>query len=116
MGVMQLEVAWVVEITKLVDCVGNKEDPMIQIVRMHQNSINSEILQTARCFRTELQRGTRQIQDSIAEKTEERWRVKKMSGQMPSNLDEKLVVSEQSYRWLKFGDIQGETESTIVGA
>ena len=23
---------------------------------------------------------------------------------------------EQSYRWLKFGDIKGETESTIVAA
>jgi hypothetical protein len=26
------------------------------------------------------------------------------------------VDNEQSYRWLKFGDIQGETESTIVAA
>jgi hypothetical protein len=24
------------------------------------------------------------------------------------------VDKEQSYRWLKFGDIKGETESTIV--
>jgi hypothetical protein len=31
-------------------------------------------------------------------------------------LDEKLVDKEQSYRWLKFGDIKGETESTIVAA
>jgi predicted restriction endonuclease len=29
---------------------------------------------------------------------------------------EKLVYKEQSYRWLKFGDIKGETESTIVTA
>jgi hypothetical protein len=27
---------------------------------------------------------------------------------MPSNLEEKLVVNEQSYRWSKFGDIKGE--------
>jgi hypothetical protein len=27
------------------------------------------VLQTARCLKTELQRGTRQIKDSIAEKT-----------------------------------------------
>jgi hypothetical protein len=26
------------------------------------------------------------------------------------------VDKEQSYRWLKFGDIKGETESTIVSA
>ena len=35
---------------------------------------------------------------------------------MPCNLDEKLVDIEQSYRWLKSGDIKGETESTIVAA
>jgi len=32
------------------------------------------------------------------------------------NLDEKLVEIEQSYRWLKSGDIKGETESTVVTA
>jgi hypothetical protein len=37
-----------------------------------------------------------------------------MHGQFPRSLDEKLVDEEQSYRWLKFGDIKGETESTIV--
>jgi len=39
-----------------------------------------------------------------------------MHGQLPSNLDEKLVDIEQSYRWLKSDDIKGETESTIVAA
>jgi len=39
-----------------------------------------------------------------------------MHGQFPHNLDEKLVDIEQSYRWLKSGDIKGETESTIVAA
>ena len=37
-----------------------------------------------------------------------------MHGQLPRNLDEKLVDIEQSYRWLKSGDIKGETESTTV--
>ena len=41
---------------------------------------------------------------------------KRMHGQLPRNLDEKLVDIEQSYRWLKSGDIKGETESTIVSA
>jgi len=41
---------------------------------------------------------------------------KKMHGQLPLNLDEKLVDIEQPYRWLKSGDIKGETESTIVAA
>ena len=35
---------------------------------------------------------------------------------MPRNLDEKLVDIEQSYRWLKSGDIKGETESKILTA
>ena len=42
--------------------------------------------------------------------------VKSVHGQLPRNLDEKLVDIEQSYRWLKSGDIKGETESTIVAA
>ena len=37
-----------------------------------------------------------------------------MHGQLPRNLDEKLVDVEQSYRWLKSGDIKVETESTIM--
>jgi len=37
-----------------------------------------------------------------------------MHGQLPRNLDERLADIEQSYRWLKSGDIKGETESTIV--
>jgi hypothetical protein len=39
-----------------------------------------------------------------------------MHGQMPRSLDEKLVDIEQSYRWLKYGDIKGEAESTIEAA
>jgi len=39
-----------------------------------------------------------------------------MHGQLPHNLDKKLVNIEQSYRWLKSGDIKGEKGSTIVAA
>jgi hypothetical protein len=39
-----------------------------------------------------------------------------MHGQLPRSLDEKLVDIEQSYRWLKYDDIKGETESKIVAA
>jgi hypothetical protein len=39
---------------------------------------------------------------------------KRMHEQLPRNLDEKLVDIEQGYRWLKSGDIEVETESTIV--
>jgi hypothetical protein len=53
------------------------------------------MVQTARSLKRGLQKGTRQIKDSIAEKTNERWRGKMMHGQFPRNLDEKL--NEQSY-------------------
>jgi len=56
------------------------------------------------------------MKDRIAEKTKEIWHGKGMHGQLPRNLDEKLVDIEQSYRWLKSGDIKGETESTVVAA
>jgi hypothetical protein len=71
------------------------------------------MLQTARCLKREVQRETRKIKDNIAEKTKEIWQWKIMHGQLPHNLDERLVDIEESYRWLKSGDIKGETESTI---
>jgi len=55
------------------------------------------MLQTARCLKTEVQKETRKMEDNIAEKTEERWHGKRMRGQLPRNLDEKLVDFEQSY-------------------
>ena len=67
---MQLE-AHTIEITKLVEYIDSKEYPLIQIVRKHQHKMNSAMLQTARCLMTELQRGTRQISDSVVEKTKE---------------------------------------------
>jgi len=51
-----------------------------------------------------------------SEENKRRWRGKRMHGQLPCNLDVKMVDIEQSYRWLKSGDIKGETESTIVAA
>jgi hypothetical protein len=39
-----------------------------------------------------------------------------MHGKLPRNLNEKLVDNEQSYRWLKFGDIKRAAESTKVAA
>jgi len=74
------------------------------------------MLQTARCLKTEVQRETKKIKNNIAEKTKERWQGKRMHRQLPRNLDEKLMDIVQSYHWLKFGDIKGEIESTIVAA
>jgi len=69
---MQLEAAHAVEITKLVEYVDKKEDPPIQVVRTHQHNTNSAVLETARCLKIEVQRETRTMKDSIAEKTKER--------------------------------------------
>jgi len=69
---MQLEEAHAVEITKLVEYVDRKEDPLIQVVRTHQRNTDSAVLQTARCLRTEVQTETRKMKESIAEKTKER--------------------------------------------
>jgi len=96
--------------------VDRKEDPLIQVVRTHQHNTDSAVLQTARCLKTEVQNETRKMKDSIAEKIKERWHGKRVHGQLPCNLNEKLVDIEQSYRWLKSGDMKGETESKIVAA
>jgi hypothetical protein len=88
-GLTQLEEAYKTEITKLVEYVDSTEDPLIHSVRTHQNNTKSAAVQTARSFRTELQKGTRQIKDSIADKTKERWRRKRTHGQFPRSKIEK---------------------------
>ena len=65
---MHLEADHAVEITKLVEYVVRKEDPLIQAVRTHQRNTDSAVLQTARCLKTEVQGETRNMKDSIAEK------------------------------------------------
>jgi len=71
-GLMQLEAAHAVEITKLVEYVDRKEDPLIQVARTHQHNTDSAVLQTARCLKTEIQKETRKMKDNIGEKTKER--------------------------------------------
>jgi hypothetical protein len=115
-GLMQLEGAHAVEITKLVEYLDKKEDPLIQVVRTHQHNTDSAVLQTARRLKTEVLRETRNMKDSIAEKTKEIWHGKRMHGQLSLKLDEQLVDIEQSYFWLKSCDIKGETERIIIAA
>ena len=64
---MQLEAAHAVEITKLMEYVDRKYDPLIQVVRKHQHNTDSAVLQTARCLKTEVQRETKII-ENITEK------------------------------------------------
>jgi len=56
---MHLEATHAVEITKSVECVDRKEDPLIQAVRTHQHNTDSAVLQAARCLKTEVQKETR---------------------------------------------------------
>jgi len=53
-GLMQLEAAHAVEITKLLEYVDKNEDPLIEVVRTHQHNTGSAVLQVARCLKTEL--------------------------------------------------------------
>ena len=68
-GLIQLEEGYAVEVTKLVEYTDSKEGPLIQIVRPHQRNVNSAVLWTAKCLKTEVQRGTGHIKDSTSEKT-----------------------------------------------
>ena len=47
-GRVQIEAAYAVEITKRLEELDSKEDPLIQIVRMQQHYLNSTVLQTAK--------------------------------------------------------------------
>ena len=60
---MQLEASHEVEITKLVEYVDRKEDPLIKVVRTQQHNNDSAVLQTARHLKTKVQRETRKIKD-----------------------------------------------------
>jgi hypothetical protein len=113
-GLMQVEGAYIAETVNLVEYVENKEDPLIQIVRTHQHNTNSALLQTANKFKKSFQSETKQIENIITQNIKGKWEEKRM--QFPRSLDERLVDKEQSYRWLKFGDIKGEAESTIAAA
>jgi hypothetical protein len=71
-GLMKLEAAHAAEITNLAEYIDRKEDPLIQIVRTHQHNPNTAMLQTARYLKTEVQRETRKMKNSITEKTKEK--------------------------------------------
>jgi hypothetical protein len=113
---MQVEGAYIAETVNLVEYVESKEDPLIQIVRTHQHNTKSALLQKANKFKKFFQSETKQIKNTITQNIKGKWEEKRIHGQFPRNVDGKFVDKEQSYRWLKFGDIKGETESAIVAA
>jgi hypothetical protein len=64
---IQLEEAYVLEVTNLMEYVDSKEDRLIQIVRTHQINTNSAMLQAA----IRLKRETRLIKGILAEMIKE---------------------------------------------
>jgi hypothetical protein len=50
-GLMQLEEAYVIEITKLMEYVESTEDPLMQIVRTHKNNTNLAMVWRARSLK-----------------------------------------------------------------
>jgi hypothetical protein len=115
-GLMQIEGAYITEVTKLREYVEHSEDALMQIVRTHQHNTSSTLFHTATNLRKSLQSDTKQIKTTIARNLKEIWEAKRLHGQFPRSLDEGLINKEQSYRWLKFGDIKGETETVIMAA
>jgi hypothetical protein len=75
---MQLEESYFVEVTKLMDCVDNKDNPIIQIVITHQHNTISAMLHTVRSLKRQLHRGKRQIYTITAQKIRQG---KRMHGQ-----------------------------------
>jgi hypothetical protein len=77
---------------------------------------SSTLFHTDTNLQKSLKSDTKQIKTTIARNLKERWEAKRLRGQFPRSLDEGLIYKEQYYRWLKFGDIKGETESVIMAA
>jgi hypothetical protein len=115
-GLMQIEGAYVTEVIKLKEYVEHTEDPLMQIIRTHQHNTSATLFHTATSLQKSLQSDMKQIKTTIAKNLKERLEAKRLHGQFPRSLDEGFINKEQSYRWLKFGDIEGETESVIMSA
>jgi hypothetical protein len=88
---MQVEGAYIAETLNLVEYVESKDDPLIQIVRTHQHNTNLALLQTANKFKKYFQSETKQIKNVITQNMKGNWEEKRMHGQIPRSLDEKLV-------------------------
>jgi len=56
---MQIETAYIAEVTKLMEYVESKEDPLIEIVRTHNQNTNSTLLQAVRNLKKSFQSETK---------------------------------------------------------
>jgi hypothetical protein len=113
---MQIEGAYITEVIKLKEYVEHTDDPLMQIVRIHEHNISSTLFHTATNLQKSFQSDKKQIKSTTGGNLKERWEAKRLHSLFPRSLDEGLIHKEQSYRWLKFGDIKGGTESVIMAA
>jgi hypothetical protein len=109
---MQIEGAYITEVIKLKEYVEHTDDPLMQIVSTHQHNTSSTLFHTATNLQKSPQSDTKQIKTTIARKLKERWEAKRLHGQFPRSLDEGLINKEQSYRWLKFGDLREKQKAS----
>jgi hypothetical protein len=93
---MKLQEAHIVEVTELKEY--EDINPLMQIVRMYQHTTNSVTLQTARSFKTELQRGTIELKDGAAQK---------MKGGEERGCMDSSCVTEMKNWWIMNGHIVG---------
>jgi hypothetical protein len=114
-GLLQIEGAYVTEVIKLKEHVKHTDEPLMQIVRTHQHNTSSTLFHAVTNLQKSLQSDMKQIK-TTTRNLKERWEEKKLNGQFSQSLDEELIDTEQSYQWLKFGDIKGETECFIMAA
>jgi hypothetical protein len=95
---MKLEEAHIVEIIELKEYEDSNEHPLMQIVRMYKHTTNSAMLQTARSFKTELQRGTIQLKNGAAHKMKD--------GEERGCMDSSCVTEMKNW-WIMNGHIVG---------
>jgi hypothetical protein len=75
-GMVQIEGAHIAEVTKLMEYVDSKEDPLIKSVRIHQYHKHSTLLETVKNFKKSFQSGTNQVKNIISQNIKENWEEK----------------------------------------
>jgi hypothetical protein len=73
------------------------------------------MLHRSRRLQKRFQKGKREIKDIIAKNIRGRWQGRRTHGKSPSNLKENWW-KRKFISMTNFGDVKGETESTIVAA
>jgi hypothetical protein len=79
-GLMQIEGAYIAKVMKLMEYVESKEDPLIEIVRMHNHNTNLTLLQAVRNSKKSFQSEKKQIKDITAQNIKYKWERKRMHG------------------------------------